>query len=118
MKDTSCGKDCVFVKCGICENEKGCPNYQESWWIEGQKEQPVLLKDCAPKRMLIQQQLMQSRLEGMQSALEESRNEYNNLSGYLKEVLLSCKRIVDQEYVLLEKKDENTAIDYDPNLYC
>lgn len=118
MESTSCGNECAFVKCGVCENEKGCPNYVESWWIEGQTGNQRLLKDCSPKRMLLQQQFLQSKVENLQSALEESRNEYNRLSTYLKQVLVSCKRIVDQENYLLEKKNESTAIDYDSNLLC
>jgi len=110
MENTSCGQNCCFVKCGICPDEKGCPNYQESWWIADGKDQPVLIKDCAPKRIMIQQQFMQIRMEAMQKALEESRNEYNHLATYFKQALVSCQVIAENQIQQIEKKNEKIFI--------
>lgn len=116
MKDTSCGESCPFVKCGICESEKGCPNYAESWWIKGNSEEPVLIKDCAPKRMLVQQQVLQSKLEFVQGALEQSRNEFNELSGYFKAIVSSCKTVLEKKLIGVE--DEQIGIDYSDDGSC
>lgn len=97
MDCTACGKECPFVKTGFCQSDKECPNYIESWWVDGKTQEPKLLKDCAPKRMILQQQYLQIRLEGVQAALEQSRNEYNQLSGYFKSIIEISKN------VLLEK---------------
>lgn len=101
MKDTSCGSNCPFVKQGFCQSEKECPNYVESWWIEGQESQPKILRDCSPKRMLLQQQLLQSRVESMQSALEQQRNENMKLTSYLAQLIEASKTIL-----IGEKQDE------------
>lgn len=106
MESTSCGANCPFVKSGFCNSEKECPHYLETWWVETQSQQPKLLKDCAPKRMLLQQQLLQHRLECMQQALEESRNEYVRLGGYLKSLVEASKGIVEQNKVDHEKSSD------------
>jgi hypothetical protein len=108
MESTSCGKNCPFVKQGFCNDEKECPHYIESWWIEGKTEEHKLLKDCAPKRMLLQQQLLQTRVEGMQAALEQSRNQYEALSSNLQVLIAACKVIIDKQELNLEiqRQDE------------
>ncbi len=111
MKDTSCGENCPFVKCGVCETEKGCPNYCETWWIPGGEEQPVMLKDCSPKRMMMQQQVLQAKLENVQKSLEIARDEYNALSMYFKGIVQSCQKILSDK--TKEKQNESALIDYD-----
>jgi hypothetical protein len=97
MQNTSCGCNCPFIKSGFCKNEKECPNYVESWWVEGESQKPILLKDCSPKRMLLQQQLLQSRLESMQQSLDKARNEYVQLCEYLKNLLEISKAVILQK---------------------
>lgn len=109
MEHTSCGSECPFVKQGFCKHERECPNYIESWWVEGEKSEPKILKDCSPKRMLIQQQHMQQRLEGVQQALEQSRNEYKELLTYLKILIEKAKTAVigSQEKKQIPSRSEN-----------
>jgi hypothetical protein len=105
MKNTSCGCDCPFVKQGFCSSEKECPNYVESWWIEGQTQEQVLIKDCSPKRMLYQQQIMQSRLETLQNRIESQQLEYIKLSGYLSELITMSKQVIMNESKQVEQKE-------------
>ena len=58
--------------------------------------------------MLLQQQLMQYRLECVQEALNESRNEYNHLCGYLKNLIEMAQAVVLKENpkILMESKNE------------
>jgi len=95
MENTSCGCNCPFVKTGFCSNEKECPNYIETWWIQCESAQPKLVKDCSPKRLLLQQQLMQSRMEQMQASLCEARNEYHRLGTYLKSIVEASQKIIN-----------------------
>lgn len=95
MQSTSCGDNCPFVKNKMCSCCKECPNYVESWWIPENDGQPVKLEDCAPKRILLQQQLLQARFDQTTQALLESRNEYNVLGGYLKNLIDMSKRVID-----------------------
>ena len=107
MESTSCGANCPFVKQGFCQSEKECPNYVETWWVEPQTEQPRKLQDCSPKRMLLQQQVMQSRLEHVQQALEQSRNKYDELCGYLKTLIEVSKAVVfNGKPQTIEESDE------------
>lgn len=114
MKDTSCGKNCPFVKQGFCNDEKECPNYVETWWQEGKEGEPTLLKDCSPKRMLLQQQLLQCRLEQVQESLCQARNEYNNLAKYLSLLIEASRTIINQneENKLLKNSGEKNDQDY------
>lgn len=105
MKDTSCGENCPFVKQGFCSHERECPNFIETWWYESEGSQPVKISDCSPKRMLLQQQLLQARFEHMQQALEQSRNQFDQLCGYLRTVVQATQLIVNQS--LQEVKNEN-----------
>jgi len=97
MEGTSCGENCPFVKIGFCKQECECPNYIETWWVEGQTQTPKKIKDCSPKRMILQQQLMQSKLEHMQQALEQSRNQNHELCAYLKNLIEMSKQVLTQE---------------------
>lgn len=95
MQSTSCADNCPFVKNKLCSSCKECPNYIESWWIPEEGSQPVKLDDCIPKRMLLQQQLLQVRFDQTTQALLESRNEYNVLCGYLKNLIDMSKSVID-----------------------
>ena len=114
MKNTSCGCNCPFVKQGFCAEEKECPNYCESWWLEGEGKEPVLIKDCSPKRMLLQQQLMQHRLECVQQALCDSRNKYEELSSYLRTLIEMSRSVIFNQ--IEDKNDKNNhLLTHDPN---
>jgi hypothetical protein len=67
-------------------------------------EQPVKLEDCSPKRILLQQQVLQSRLEFVQQALEQSRNQYNELCVYLKTLIEMSKTVITHHKLELEDK--------------
>lgn len=106
MKSTACGKECPFVKQGFCASHTECPNYIETWWLENEGDQPVKLEDCSPKRLVLQQQLMQARFDLTTQALVQSRNEYNQLCSYLKSLIEMSKAIVlkDQQKGMIDAK--------------
>lgn len=79
MKDTTCGCDCPLVKSGICKSDRECPNFLESWWQEGENGKPTLIKDCAPRRVLIQQGEMRHALIGVQASICELREKISSL---------------------------------------
>ena len=54
LKDTACEK-CAFVEMGACERVDQCPNFIESKWIDHENNS-MIIRDCAPKRMLLQHQ--------------------------------------------------------------
>jgi iron-sulfur cluster repair protein YtfE (RIC family) len=56
-----------------------CPNYVEGWWTPKEGGRPVLIKDCAPKRIFLMLQDIHNRLEGLQKAQEQQRNQSHNL---------------------------------------
>lgn len=104
MESTSCRENCPFVKQGFCQSHKECPNHVETWWIEQEGAQPKKLEDCSPKRMLLQQQVMQARLEFVQQALEQSRNQYNELCVYLKTLVEMSKTVIEHHKPKVEDK--------------
>ncbi len=103
MESTACGKECPFVKQGFCSTDSECPNFIETWWQKGQETQPVKLRDCSPKRMVLQQQVMQAKFECVQQALEQSRNQYAELTNYLKNLIETSKQILSQKDLPYEK---------------
>lgn len=95
MENTNCGKDCPFVKQGFCNEEKECPNYCENWWINAKDNEPKLIKDCSPKRMLKIFMTLQTKVESVQSALEGCQNEYQKLNGYFITLMEASKKIIE-----------------------
>ena len=66
--------------CGMADlfGVKKCPNYIETWWTSqkvGGESQPILVCDCAPKRILLMIQDLHNRLIGVEKSQEELRNE-------------------------------------------
>jgi len=84
---TNCCENCAFVKAGLCKTDSGCPNYVESWWLEADGVTPKMIKDCAPKRMIFMQQVEVHRMQAVQAALEQTRNECIMLQAELKNCL-------------------------------
>lgn len=106
MENTSCGENCPYVKQGFCSKECECPNYVETWWVEPDGNTPRKLKDCSPKRMLLQQQFLQTRLEFVQQSLEQSRNQYHELCTYLKNVIEISKAVILKQDACLGENHE------------
>jgi len=52
-----------------------CPSFIESWWTPSNKGVPIMVKDCAPKRVFLMIQELSNRLVGVQQAQEQQRNE-------------------------------------------
>ena len=116
MDCTSCKENCPFVKSKLCATERECPNFVESWWQEGGTGQPKVISDCAPKRMLIQQQMEVNRMFALQQAVEQMRNRLEKLEGLLCQLIEQSK-----EYILqrppkqISRKPQKKARHYDPS---
>jgi len=64
-------------------NPEECPNYVVSWWTpqDGLKKgQPIVVKDCAPKRTLLMIQELMNMNVALQRAEEQQRNESKKVS--------------------------------------
>lgn len=94
MEDTRCGNKCAFIKAGLCDSDEGCPNYMETVWKTNNGSDIKIVKDCSPKRMMLESQRMVNRCIGLQSSVEQMRNRLdsvesllNGLTSYSREVL-------------------------------
>lgn len=98
MKDTCDPANCSFLKKVLKEETpEGCPNYIESWWTKVGEEQPILVKDCAPKRMVLMcQEVVNANLR-LQQANEQMRNESH--------------RIISNFDLLVQKAAERAALE-------
>ena len=94
MECTSCGENCPFVKAKLCSSEKDCPNYLESWWQENGQGQPKVIKDCAPKRLLLQQQTEVNRIFALQQSTEQMRNSLDALTAILAQLMNQSKNYI------------------------
>jgi len=92
MENTNCGSNCPYVKSGLCKTDCECPNFIESAW-QNKDGEIKFFKDCIPKRLMIQQNNHHQRIEGLQSALEQQRNAYSQLSSVLNDLLYQIKNI-------------------------
>ena len=97
MQNTNCAEDCPFVKTGFCKTDKECPHYMESWWKEGNSETPILIKDCAPKRNILQNQYLQSRVEQLVETVHMQHLSNKLLSQQLKNLVELANDCFEQE---------------------
>lgn len=67
VKGTSC-ENCPFKKMGHEE----CPNYIETIWQEEGNPQPVIIKDCAPKRTLLLVQELYNKVFALQQQASQT----------------------------------------------
>jgi len=104
MQDTCNPKKCVFLKKVLKErNPEGCPNYIESLWTKLGESQPIVVRDCAPKRtVLICQDLINSNL-GMQQAHEQMRNRSDSVLMLVEEAAKRATLKAAQERVQISE---------------
>ena len=74
MENTCNYEECEFGKL-LFDKPEQCVNYIESWWKPNNKDNPILIKDCAHKRMFLMIQDLSNRLVGVQKTQEQQRNE-------------------------------------------
>lgn len=91
MEGTSCGEDCCFVKSGFCDSEKGCPNYTESFWEETSTGKMKTVRDCAPKRTMLEQQRLVNSYTMMTGSMNELRDKIDNLEKILLQIINESK---------------------------
>lgn len=104
MDNTCCEGKCPWVKTGFCKEVEECPNFVETWWQEGKSGDQKLVRDCAPKRIMMQISYLHSRLEGVQAATEQVRNETTLMKGHFAALVdASHKHIEEQERLALAK---------------
>lgn len=105
MENTNCGDNCPFVKCGFCDSDKNCPNYVESWWIDGQTQQQKLIRDCAPKRMMLQNAMQQTKIESLQAAMEQMRNEASQINSHLQAIASLGRKTLENQTITQYRAD-------------
>lgn len=88
MDNSNCREKCTFVKSGFCESDKDCPFYVETLWQKHGDPTPKIVKDCSPKKMMIEQNALLHRFLCSQSVLEDVRNRMDKLQIML-ELLIS-----------------------------
>lgn len=83
MDDTHCGDKCPYKEMGFDK----CPNEIETWWQPAEGSgQPKLVKDCAPKRMMLMIQQLYNRMEGVQKQQGEVCGQTYKLTESLKTI--------------------------------
>ena len=106
MENTNCGDKCSFVKSGFCNSDCECPFYIESIWES--KGEPKVIKDCSPKRMMLEQNRMTNHFIGVQSSVQVLRDKVENLEKALVFLISRSKELMvelDKENLKLEKKE-------------
>jgi len=65
MENTCKPENCQLYKFLKLKDPTKCFNYIESWWKPENKKEPILIKDCAPKRTFIMIQELHNRFIGI-----------------------------------------------------
>lgn len=79
--ENTCNDECFLWK----KYKEHCPNYIESWWKPNEDEsRPILIKDCAPKRIFLMIQDLHNRLVGVEQSQEQQRNQFDNFVSTIK----------------------------------
>ena len=106
MENTSCGCDCPFVKQGFCATEKECPHYVESWWTLQDSKENKLVKDCSPKRLLLDSQIAYNRMIGLQGAVEKMEFTLSKLEKLLEGLITQSQKFIsDKNNLKIEVKE-------------
>jgi len=105
MENTCDYEKCEFGKL-LFDKPEECVNFMESWWVPNSKDNPVLIKDCAPKRMFLMIQDLSNRLVGVQKTQEQQRNE-NTWVQVVAEVLGKNSGINLEEFVKERQRLQN-----------
>lgn len=113
MEDTRCGENCCFVKSGFCDSDIGCPNFTETLWEEGSSGKIKTVRDCSPKRTMIEQQRMINSFAGTQASVQVLRDKIDrlemllvNLVNQTKEVFIELKDGSGIKKISQREKDE------------
>lgn len=89
-KDTAC-QDCPFRKQGL-----ECPNFIETFWMEEGNPQPVLVKDCAPKRSMLMIQELYNHTFGMQQQINQAEKEVAHMRIAVTKLFEAIRYMEDQ----------------------
>ena len=92
MEHTSCEHKCPWVKSGFCTAVEECPNFVETWWKLGESGESKLVRDCVPKRLMIQMAQLQLRIENAQAASEGAKRETHLLKEQFCELVRESQR--------------------------
>src|SRR5690554_2741466 len=91
MENTSCGENCCFVQSGFCNSEKDCPNYTETIWEEASTGKIKTVKDCSPKRTMIEQQRLINSFTGVTASVQVLRDKIDKLESLLLQIINESK---------------------------
>lgn len=104
MDCTNCGNECPFVKQGFCQKDSECPHYMESWWVEADSGNQKLVKDCAPKRLMLDSQNQYNRSISMQASIDKMEHRLAKLEAILQALIHQSQAFIAEQKLLLEQK--------------
>jgi hypothetical protein len=97
VENTNCGENCAFVKSGFCKCDKECPFYTETWWQCEGIPQPKIVKDCSPKKMIMEQNGLLHRQLCLQGVVEDVRNRMDRIEQMLINLTSQSKEFINEK---------------------
>lgn len=94
MDCTACGDKCPYVQQGFCKTDSECPHYVESWWHEQLTGKQKLVKDCAPKRLMLDSQLVFNRTISLQASIDKLEHRLARLESLLEMLIAQSKQVM------------------------
>lgn len=102
MKGINMENTCNFGNCKFAQNlfdmPEECFNYIESWWTPSNGKQPILVKDCIPKRQFI----MIQELYNQQINMRKDLNEQRNKSEEMKQAMFNFTNLISEHNGLIK----------------
>lgn len=96
MENTNCGKDCTFVKVGLCESDCDCPNYVETLWECGERAEIKTVKDCSPKRQLLESQKYIHRHLEIEAKIKRLTEKVESLESLLIQLINESRKFLGE----------------------
>lgn len=107
MDNSNCGCECSFVKSGFCKTDRECPFYVETLWQKEGDPVPKIVKDCSPKKMMVEQNALLHRMLCTQSVVEDVRNRMDKLEQMLAQLISQSKEfILEKKFEKIESRQE------------
>lgn len=108
MENTSCGEKCCFVKTGFCDNETECPNYIETIWEDKKNGKMVTVKDCSPRRTMLEQQRIGNYIMSVSNQVSTLKSQVNSLEESFNHIVRQT-----QEFILEVQNTNKKQIELD-----
>ncbi len=110
MEHTCSFPKCHFAKFYKMKKPELCPSYIMGTWIPAGQKEPVVIHDCAPRRLYLSQKVMMNQIIGLQQDQNKLTNSLASSEGRLVKVCTALiKLATGRPDITLEIGEDHAA---------